>query len=196
LGAHLRPYDMASNAQGYGGIDDIREVVASESRCGRRPTLIVIDWAWAAVSRFMSRQEALHHAHDPQNPVQAMDEFVGEFAQLCRAEKIQGMILQQIATDSYSGHVVEAHYRNDALCKCLGQYCRFALGAPRLDESGRTQIISARGDMDSGDYPTAFVQLDGELSEFKPVSLFEGEPTVPHPGSAPRAEPPTVRTSR
>lgn len=161
-GNYIHTYDMSEGQQGTGGVDDFREIVDVQTREGTRPTMIVVDWVETAVRNYMGARQL---------PVteltMQMEQFAKDFAQFCRAERIQGVMLQQMDTENQSKKNVEPHHTLAARCKSLGNYCRVALGVTRLDEEGYGRLHRTKATSVATQNAVLNVRLNGPLNEFE-----------------------------
>lgn len=161
-GVYTHIYDMSGSEQGWGGVSDYYEIVKDERAAGRPPTLLVVDWVQTAVLRYMGAQGI------PEIQLsQRMDTFTREFAMLCRDEHIQGVLLQQMDTASQRKKNVEPHFTLAAMCKSMGNYCRYALGLPRLSKEKYGFMYRTKSTSYADDNNTEMVWLNGALNQFE-----------------------------
>jgi hypothetical protein len=161
-GRHTHTYDMSRADRGFGGVDEIRSVLDAETRKGQRPELMIVDWVQTAVGRYMAAKQI----KDAEMTTQ-MDIFARDFALMCRDEKINGIMLQQMDTENQAKKNIEPHHTLAAKCKSMGNYCRFAFGIARLNKDGFGRMTRTKGTSVGGDQNVeTLVRLRGELNEF------------------------------
>jgi hypothetical protein len=162
-GKYSHVYDMSRGDRGSGGVEEIREIIATETRKGRRPELVVVDWVQVAVGRYMAAKQIV----DADGEItRQMDIFARDFARLCRDEKLNGVLLQQRRTDDSSSFGEPMHLLA-AYCRSLGHYCRFAFGVSRMTKSGFGKLVRSKAtSVDSSYGDELLVRLRGDLNEF------------------------------
>ena len=164
-GEYLHIYDMSGSDQGFGGVDDYREILREETLAGRRPTIFIVDWVQTAVTRYMAAKEMSEERLTGQ-----MDEFARKFALFCRDEKVQGVMLQQLDTANQKSRSIEPHHTLAAKCKSMAFYCRLALGIARVDTNGYGRMFMTKATTVSQDNPWCDVVMRGDLNKFEAAS--------------------------
>jgi RecA/RadA recombinase len=161
-GIFLHPYDMSRSDQGNHGVSDYEEIIRTEDAAGRRPTLIIVDWLETAVRRSMTARNT------PEDRLTAeMERFAQQFALMCRDNKVQGVLLQQMQAASQAKRQIEAHHSLAARCRSLANYCRFALGLARLSEEGIGRMQLTKATTSSLENKERLVRLNGPMNRFE-----------------------------
>ena len=161
-GSFLHVYDASGAGQGEGGIEDIRLIIADETDQGRHPGLIIVDWLQCAVLKGMGpdRGSAREVAAD-------MDDYAERFAAICRNQRIQGILMQQLAADYQGARNVRLDHKMAAACSTLGNHCQHAVVLGRLTPDGEGLAISSKGVTPSADRPPQLVRLNGAFNRFE-----------------------------
>ncbi len=160
-GRYMHTYNMAEGDQGAGGIPEIKQIIDAETQMGCRPSLIVVDWVETAVRRCMAAKGI-----DADSLTTQMDQFANEFALMCRDEKIQGVLLQQMETASQAKHNIEPHHTLAGRCKSMGNYCRFAFGVARFQNDLGTMVRTKATTVGSNNMSKATIEMRGDLNQF------------------------------
>lgn len=165
LGKFVHTYNLADAKAGFGGLEEIKQIVDQETHWGRRPTLLVVDWVQTCVGRWMAAKQL-----PDVETTGHMDAFARDFANLCRSEKIHGVLLQQMDTEHQKSRSIEPHHTLAARCKSMGNYCRFAFGVPRMQDN-RGQIFRTKATTVGSDCPdTLAIEMRGDLNMFRDIS--------------------------
>lgn len=176
-GKFVHPFDFSTGMAGSHGVADVQAAVESEKAKGRKPSLVVIDWVQSAALKWMAApidpKLDLRRAKRLNEDLRStMNNFAMQFAQLCREEKMQGVLLQQLETVSSDVKNKKAHWSQSAECKSLAYWCRVATGISAVNKENGTCMFStskATTSNLSGGVGDGIILVNGGVNE-----LFSG----------------------
>ena len=170
-GSYLHVYDGSSARHGKGGIADIKQITADEINQGRHPSLIIVDWVQCAVLKGMGSDGGSAREISEQ-----MDDYAKQFADICRDQRIQGILMQQLAACYQRARNVDINHRMAEACKTLGNHCHHAVGIGRLTPENEGLMISSKGISPAASRPPQLVKLNGALNKFEiPTGISDDE---------------------
>ena len=163
-GRFLHLYDASGGRQGRGSLEDITDAVRHETDQGRRPSLVIIDWIQCAVLKGMKLDGV------PATELAGrMDDYARQFAAVCRKQRIQGIMMQQLAGSYQRAWDVELDHTMAEACNTLGDHCQHAVVIGRLTPEGYGTMISSKGVTPASDRPPQRVRLDGAMNKIEVV---------------------------
>jgi len=161
-GDFLHLYDGSGVKHGKGGIEDIRQIIADEIDQGRRPNLVIVDWVQCAVLKGMGSGGG-----SAKEVAERMDDYARRFAAICRNQRIQGILMQQLAAPYQQARDIDINHKMAEACSTLGKHCQHAVGLGRLTPEGEGLMISSKGVIPSAKRPPQLVRLNGAMNRFE-----------------------------
>ena len=161
-GSFLHVYDGSGAKHGKGGIEDVRQTIADEIDQGRRPSLVIVDWVQCAVLKGMRQGGG-----SAREIAEQMDDYARQFAAICRDQRIQGMLVQQLAATYQRAWNIDINHKMAEACSTLGKHCQHAVGIGRLTPDGEGLMISSKGVTPSASRPPQPVRLNGAMNRFE-----------------------------
>jgi hypothetical protein len=161
-GDFLHVYDGSGAKYGNGGIEDIIRAARCEIDQGRRPSLVIVDWVQCAVLKGMKQGGGSAREIAGQ-----MDDYARQFAAICQDQRIQGMLVQQLAAIYQPAWNIDINHKMAEACSTLGKHCHHAVGIGRLTPDGEGLMISSKGVTPSASRPPQPVRLNGAMNRFE-----------------------------
>ena len=161
-GGFLHLYDGSSAVHGKGGVEDVRRTIADEIDQGRRPGLVIVDWVQCAVLKGPGRGVG-----SAREVAEKMDDYARQFAAICRDQRIQGILVQQLAAPYQRAWNIDIDHKMAEACSTLGKHCQHAVGIGRLTPEGEGLMISSKGVIPSASRSPQPVRLNGALNRFE-----------------------------
>ena len=161
-GDFLHLYDGSGTKHGKGGIEDVRQAIAYEIDQGRRPSLVIVDWVQCAVLKGMGPGVG-----SAREVAEQMDDYARQFAAICRDQRIQGVLVQQLAAPHQRARNIDINHKMAEACGTLGKHCQHAVGIGRLTPEGEGLMISSKGVVPSANRSPQSVRLNGALNKFE-----------------------------
>jgi len=167
-GRFLHLYDMSGARQGNGGIADIVNVVGEEIEQGRRPALVIVDWLQCAVHKGTGPG-----GYSAAELAGRMDDYARQFAAICEKHQIQGVIMQQLASQYQRAQNVELDHTMAEACRTLGNHCDHAVVLGRLTPDGYGMAISSKGVIPAAQRLPQLVRLNGAMNKIEAVDSVQ-----------------------
>jgi hypothetical protein len=160
-GGYLHAFDFNSGDQGTYGVNELRTIVSQETKQGRKPDLIIVDYLGMLSRRFMKAPRVGGNVSD------WADIFAEQFFELCRSEQIQGILFEQLSTDYQLSRTCELDHTMAHECKTLGDHCQVALAINAASTENFCLVHCSKSRSDPQGKGRCIVTLNGAMNRIE-----------------------------